>query len=27
MVNHAQELIKKVVSGQVLTDADMKVKK
>ena len=27
MVNHAQTLIEKVVSGQVLTDADMKVKK
>jgi len=27
MVNHAQELIKKVVSGQVLTDAEKKVKK
>jgi LCP family protein required for cell wall assembly len=27
MVNHAQTLIEKVISGQILTDADMKVKK
>ena len=27
MVNHAQTLIEKVISGQILTDADLKVKK